>query len=83
MATLFIPSAQSTISRGVLSMRKPLLPNAVGALALTLYKIVSISVSLQIKEGLTKGHHRAQFDFCERLSYFFITFLLFLRLCIA
>ena len=43
----------------------------VGVLALTLYKIFFKSVSLRIKEGLTKGHHRAPLGFCERPSSFF------------
>ena len=43
----------------------------VEALALTLYKIFFKSVSLRIKEGLTKGYHRAPLVFCERPSYFF------------
>ena len=58
-----------------LPMRKPLRPNMVGALAPTLYKIFFKSVSLRIKEGFTKGHHRAPFGFCERPSYFFYNIL--------
>ena len=60
MTTLIIPSAQSTLGRGVLSIRKPLLPNAVGVFVPTLYKIFSKVLAYRLKKVLARvivEHH--------------------------